>query len=148
MARRVGPHALREEAFVKIFGSPDTFVEVSSTNLKLGRLVANFDFLRAVLQYGDFDEYHLFCPTQKHVTVLQEAIQREITDVSTRAKIHLFHHLDLQSQLQTVRYSVFHVGGWYFYYLRLAYLRAQHARYPFVLTGIIHSLKPQISQSG
>jgi len=103
-------------------------------------LVANFDFLRALLQYSNFDEFHLFCPSGSMVKMLSEAIQREIPDEAIQSRIQLFHHLQLPEALGSHDYSVFHVGGWYFYYLRLAYLRARYARSPFSLTGIIHSL--------
>ena len=125
---------------MRIFGTPDTFVESSSTDLKLGRLVANFDFLRALLKYGDFDAYHIFCPTQRHIQLLSDAIQREIADESVRSRIMLLHHMQLPGMLKSTRYTVFHVGGWYFYTLRLAYLRSRWSKNPFVLTGIIHSL--------
>ena len=70
--------------------------EGASANLKLGRLVANYDFLRALLNYGDFDQYHLFCATQGHFTLLKEAIERDVTDPQLRQRIHLKHHLIFQ----------------------------------------------------
>ena len=92
---------------MKIFGSPDTFVEGSSSNLKLGRLVANYDFLRALLTYGDFDQYHLFCSTNTHLKLLQQAIKRDIPDVQLQKRIQLKHHLDITRELGQTDYHAF-----------------------------------------
>lgn len=124
---------------MKIFGSVDSFVECADTSLKLGRLVANFEFLKALLRYGSFDQYRIFCPSFDNLKLLQNRLEETISDEAILSRVVLSHHLNLPDALQNTDFSAFHLGGWSWYLPRLAYLRAKYqARFP--LSGIIHSL--------
>lgn len=124
---------------MKIFGTVDSFVESADASLKLGRLVANFELLKALLTYGTFDQYLIFCPTFDNLKLLRHRLEEVITDDSVLSRVVLSHHLNFTDALQDTDFSAFHVGGWSWYLPRLAYLRAKYqARFP--LTGIIHSL--------
>jgi glycosyltransferase involved in cell wall biosynthesis len=124
---------------VRVFGTVDSFVESADASLKLGRLVANFEFLKALLTYGSFDQYRIFCPTFDNLKLLQQRLEATITDDAVLSRVVLSHHLNFPDALRDTEFSAFHVGGWSWYLPRLAYLRAKYrARFP--LTGIIHSL--------
>lgn len=124
---------------MKIFGTVDSFVESADASLKLGRLVANFEFLKALLTYGTFDQYRIFCPTFDNLKLLRQRLEQSITDEVILNRVVLSHHLNFTDALQDTDFSAFHVGGWSWYLPRLAFLRAKYqARFP--LTGIIHSL--------
>jgi hypothetical protein len=58
-----------------IFGTLDAFVESSSQDLMLGKKVANFEFLKALLKYGSFQEFHFFLPTDSTRLNLQNALR-------------------------------------------------------------------------
>lgn len=124
---------------MKIFGTVDSFVESADASLKLGRLVANFEFLKALLSYGDFDQYQIFCPSFDNLKLLQSRLEATISDDALLSRIVLSHHLNFPDALRQTDFSAFHVGGWSWYLPRLAWLRAKYqARFP--LTGVIHSL--------
>lgn len=124
---------------MKVFGSVDSFVETGETSLKLGRLVANFEFLKALLTYGSFDQYQIYCSTFDNLKLLKHRLEATIVDDQMLSRVTLSHHLNFPEALRDTDFSAFHVGGWNWYLPRLAYLRAKHqARFP--LTGIIHSL--------
>jgi len=124
---------------VKIFGTVDSFVESGEASLKLGRLVANFEFLKALLSYGGFDQYRIFCPTFDNLKLLQNRLESGIADDAVLSRVVLSHHLNFPDALRETPFSAFHVGGWSWYLPRLAWLRAKYqARVP--LTGVIHSL--------
>lgn len=123
----------------RVFGSIDSFVEVSDTDLRLGRLVANFGFLRALLTYGQFDEYQIFCPTLDNLKLLQKRLEETI-DGTLLERVVLSHHFNLKDALETTEFSAFHLSDWFWYLPKMAWLRARHACSPFPLTAPIHSL--------
>ncbi len=125
---------------MKIFGTVDSFVETGGQDLKLGRPVATLEFLKALLRYGTFDAYHLFCPSVANLRLTQQVLEAEFEDQQTRRKIMLSSHLLTHQHLATVDYSAFHVGGWGKFVPRLAFLRARTSQQGFPISGVIHSL--------
>src|SRR4051812_9693909 len=125
---------------MKVFGTVDTFIEGPSRNLRLGRLVANARFLEALIRYGTFDAYHLFCPSVSHMRALERALLEELPEVVKARRIMLSTQLLLHEHLRRQEYAAFHVGGWGLYFPRLAYLRSRISTRPFPLTGVTHSL--------
>ena len=126
---------------MKIFGTIFPFVESGDPDFRMGRYIANYEFLAALLNHASFDSYHLFCMTPGH---LQSTAQRltQDTSIDTRAKarIQLFLYSSLREKLETERYHVFHLGGWGYFFSGLAQLRNRYATHPFPITAIIHSL--------
>ncbi|KUM05662.1 glycosyltransferase family 4 protein [Chromobacterium subtsugae] len=123
----------------RVFGSIDSFVESSETDLKLGRLVANFGFLRALLRYAEFDEFHLFCPALDNLKLVQRRLEACVDD-ALLSRVVLSHHLNVPDALSRTDFSAFHLGDWYWYLPKMARLRARHASHPLPLTAPIHSL--------
>jgi glycosyltransferase involved in cell wall biosynthesis len=125
---------------LRIFGTVDTFIEGSGTELRLGRLVANARFLFALILSSQFDAFHFFCPTVSHVRVLQATLERELGGLVKQRRISLWTHLHLPRHLRETQYAAFHVGGWGMFLPRLAHLRAKLGGPGFPLTGVTHSL--------
>ncbi len=124
---------------MKCFASVDTFVESPDENLKIGRLVANFQFLEALLSFGTFDQYHLFCPALENQRLLKDRLEA-VLPADLLGRVVLAHHFNLPHALQTVDYEAMHLGDWHCYIPHLAYLRERYACAPFPITGPIHSL--------
>lgn len=120
---------------MKRFGTIDTFVETSPSSLKMGRLVANFEFLRALLTYGTFDEYRIFCPSTDARQMLEDSLAPDL-----KTRVSLSHQVELLNALREEDFSAFHLGDWHHYLPKLARLRSRNATRPFPLTGPIHSL--------
>lgn len=123
----------------RIFGSIDSFVETSETSLKLGRLVANFGFLRALLTYGDFDQFQIYCPTLENLRLLQTRLEATVDD-RLLERVVLSHHFRLVEALGQTDFAAFHLSDWYWYLPKMARLRAAHSPYRFPLSAPIHSL--------
>jgi glycosyltransferase involved in cell wall biosynthesis len=127
---------------MKIFGTTFPFVEsANADDERLGRLVANYEFLKSLLNYSSFDRFHLFCLSPNHA---QNTINKLIADMSisngAKQKVEIFLYDSLKRQLQTTIYHCFHLGGWTYHFNGTIYLRNIYAKEAFPVTGIIHSL--------
>jgi len=125
---------------VKIFGTIYPFVETGSGSYMLGRHVANFEFLRALLSANEFDEYHLFCMNASHVRMTVDKINHVSLPAKIGGKIKIFKYDDLINRLKVTEYYVFHLGGWGYFFAGLVHLRNNYAKAPFPITGVIHSM--------
>ncbi len=124
---------------MKLFGSVDTFIEGAHRDVRIGRVAANTGFLQALLRYGDFDEYHLFCPARSVQRGLRPALL-DLVGPEMAGRVTLLHALELPARLASHAYAGFHVGGWSRYHPRLAWMRAAPGVRPFPISGVVHSL--------
>ncbi|MFH1762072.1 MAG: glycosyltransferase family 4 protein [bacterium] len=125
---------------MKIFGTIFPFIETAENSYKIGRHVANHEFLHALLKYGHFDSYHLFCPSTANLKLLKNKLETMGLDDTTNNRISLFLYKDLIPALQQNEYHVFHLGGWGYFLAGLAYLRTKYAKNIWPITSVIHSL--------
>jgi glycosyltransferase involved in cell wall biosynthesis len=125
---------------MKLFGTAQPFIESYEASFKLGRLVANYDFFKALFKYSDFDEFHIFCPTFANCELTQKRISEEDISPLQKAKVKVFHISSLKKSISENEYHIFHLGGWGFFFPGLIYLRNMHSLRPFPITGITHSL--------
>lgn len=101
--------------------------------------MANYEFLVALLRFGSFDQYHIFCPTLDNLRLLQSRLEETLDD-TTLSRVVLSHHFNLVDALRTHEYHAFHLGDWSWYLPKMAAIRQRIAKAPFPLTGTIHSL--------
>lgn len=126
---------------MKLFCTVFPFVEPSDQANRMGRFVANYEFLKALLQYSDFDGYHLFCMNPGHLQATAQTLQSDPDiDASARSKIQLYLYSSLIEKLASTPYHCCHLGGWGYFFTGMAQLRNQHSCEPFPITGVIHSL--------
>lgn len=125
---------------MKIFGTIYPFVESEDESLKLGRYVANYDFLKALLKYATFDEYHLFCMNATHFKQTSKRLLDEDIPNIQKSKVKLYLYDHLIKMISSKNYHVFHLGGWGYFFSGLVYLRNKFAKNIFPITGLIHSL--------
>lgn len=125
---------------MKLFGTVQPLVESKENSFKIGRLVANYVFFKALFKYSDFDEFHLFCPTLANCQLTKERISQEDISAERKAKIKVFHITSLKKSISENDYHVFHLGGWGFFLPGLIHLRNAHAKSLFPVTGLTHSL--------
>jgi len=125
---------------MKLFGTAQPFIESQETSFKIGRLVANYSFFKALFKYSDFDEFHIFCPTYANCQLTEKRISQVDIGRDCREKIKVFHIASLKKSIARNDYHVFHVGGWGFFFPGLIYLRNNYSARPFPITGVIHSL--------
>jgi len=125
---------------MKLFGTAQPFVESRENSFKIGRLVANYDFFKALFTYSDFDEFHVFCPTFSNCQLTEKRISQENIPDEQKAKIKVFHIASLKKSIAEKNYHIFHLGGWGFFFPGLIHLRNIHSPKPFPITGVTHSL--------
>lgn len=105
----------------------------------MGRLVANHDFVRALLRYGTFDEFVFSGPSAGSVQAFERAVDGWGLDPDRRAAVRLVPLPMLADLAATTPFHVFHLGGWGYFMPGLHRLRSR-ARAPWPITGVIHSL--------
>ncbi len=120
-----------------ILGSLDTFLEGASSDLRLGRLSASAGLLQALLQYGTFREFQIFCPTVAERQTLNGLLQTAGLDTS-RLRLRL--QAELPDAMKVGEIGLFHSAGWSRYLPGLARLRAHLSPKAMPLTGLIHSI--------
>jgi glycosyltransferase involved in cell wall biosynthesis len=128
-----------------VLGSLDTFLEAGASQLKLGRLSANAGLLRALLEYGTFQELRIFCPTNVERETLASLLSQNFApELARRVKLCL--QMELPEALRAGQIDLFHSAGWSRYLSGLARLRSRCAPHPMPITGMIHSLNgPEMS---
>ena len=125
---------------MKLFGTVQPFIESREKSFKIGRLVANYDFFRALFKYSDFDEFHVFCPTFANCQLTEKRISEENLSDDLKAKIKILHIASLKKSIAQNNYHTFHLGGWGYFFPGLIHLRNIHSPKPFPITGVTHSL--------
>ena len=125
---------------MKLFGTAQPFIESRGNSFRIGRLVANYDFFKALFKYSDFDEFHIFCPTFTNCRLTGKRISEENIPAARKAAIKVRHITSLKKAIAENNYHIFHLGGWGFFFPGLIYLRNIHSPRPFPITGVTHSL--------
>jgi glycosyltransferase involved in cell wall biosynthesis len=141
---------------VKRFGSFFPFLEHGASERRIGRLVANHDFIKALLTHGSYDEYVLSTPSTANQRDFAQVIEGWGLDAAARQRIRLVGWRQLPDVLSREAIHVFHVGGWGHFMPGLHYLRSQHANrgsgaagatnatggrvHTWPITGVTHSL--------
>ena len=125
---------------MKRFGSISPFVEQDGAERRIGRLVANHDFIKALVRYGSFDEYVLANPSSENQRSFLDVVDGWGLDAATRARVTPVPLVDLPARIASDAFHVFHAGGWGAFLPGLHRLRAAHAPRPWPITGMIFSI--------
>jgi glycosyltransferase involved in cell wall biosynthesis len=134
---------------MKIFGTTFPFVESRTfDNGRLGRLVANYEFLKSLLNFSSFEEFHLFCSSPNHAQHTVNSLRNDnsISDFA-KQKVSVFPYDSLKEHLRNTNYHCFHLGGWSYHFNGTVYLRNTYAEEAFPVTGITHSLNAMETSS-
>jgi glycosyltransferase involved in cell wall biosynthesis len=124
----------------KRFGSLTPFVEQGAAERRIGRLVANHDYIKALLRYGSFDEYVLANASAGNQRDFLEVVDGWGLDGPTRARVRPVPLVDLPARIAADPFHVFHAGGWGAFLPGLHRLRARYAPTPWPITGVIFSI--------
>jgi len=125
---------------MKRFGTVFPFLEQGLHSPRMGRVVANHDFVRALLLYGSFDQYFFSNPSLNNLKVFKQMVDQWGLNEEQQKRIYYLPYANLISSIKQLQFHVFHLGGWGYFMPGLCYLRNRHACNPWPITGVIHSL--------
>jgi glycosyltransferase involved in cell wall biosynthesis len=122
------------------FGSIFPFLEAGQRERHIGRLVANHDFVRAVLRHGDFDEFVFSNTSSKNLATFRDTMEGWGVPASRLARVRCVTYPQLPAVIGRDEFEVFHLGGWGWMMAGLHYVRERYAPVPWPITAVIHSL--------
>ena len=124
---------------MKRFASIFPFLEHGAAQLHIGRLVANHDFVKALLRYGSYDEYVFSGPSVENLRAFEQTVQGWPIDAQRKLAVRCVPYAGFARVLAEDPLHVLHVGGWGYFMPGAHYLR-QRAVQPFPITGVTFSL--------
>jgi D-inositol-3-phosphate glycosyltransferase len=124
-----------------LMGQPPPFWSKGETSMLYGVNVASMNFLRSLLSYGSFDEYHFFVSSSDPEEA-KRGWNELLKPISDKAKVRdLF---EIRYALLSEEFTVFHGDP---FSPNPAYLRAQFGEKPFPVTSIIATISYQFIMS-
>lgn len=126
------------------FGTVDTFFGLTASDLRLGRNVANHEFLKALLTHGRFDHYHFFLADLAHVEVFRQRLALLLPDPLLQKRVVATVQVALKESLQELEFTAFHQSDFTRLLPYLSSFRNRHSRTAFPITGVTHSLNTSI----
>ena len=124
---------------MKRFASVFPFLEQGAARLHIGRLVANHDFVKALLRYGTYDEYIFSDPSVENLRAFEAIVRSWPLEPSRLQSIRCEPYATFAQTLAHEAVHVMHVGGWGYFMPGLHHLR-RLAPTPFPITGVTFSL--------
>jgi glycosyltransferase involved in cell wall biosynthesis len=106
----------------------------------MGRLVANHDFVKALLKFGTFDEYVFSNPSNANLRSFESIVRNWELPPERLRSLRFVPYFSLPGVLTSERFAVFHLGGWGYFMPGLHYLRGRYASNPWPITAVTHSL--------
>ncbi len=125
---------------MKRFGSIFPFLEQGEGNLRIGRLVANHDFVKALLRYGRFDEFVFSSPSNANLKSFESTIQSWGLSQERLEIVKCVPYFSLPVLLKHKQFTVFHLGGWGYFMQGLHFLRSRYSSNSWPITAVTHSL--------
>jgi glycosyltransferase involved in cell wall biosynthesis len=124
-----------------IWGSLDTFlIEDEFWQDRMGKPLANKEFLEALLTYGSYERYLFFCRDTQERRRLEEVLQRALSAASLqKVRIHL--QALFTEKTRENPPHVMHLGDFTYYMPSLLnYRNSLRDQRIFPITGVTHSL--------
>lgn len=122
----------------KIWASLDDYPPSHIEPKLYGRGFGNYNFFRALLKYGHFDEYHFFLHNESHKRLFEETHGPYLQAISANSNIRLFSRTEMMKAVRQYDYTVFHQADHIRYFNSLCYFRNHFGLFP--VTSFIHSL--------
>lgn len=118
------------------FASVFPFVEQGGRTRAIGRLVANHDFVRALLRHGTFDEYLFSNPSPTNL----RAFEAIVGQWGPPARVTCVNYPGLKAALEHAPPDVMYLGGWGAFMPGLHSLRSRLTAGRWPIVGMVFSL--------
>ena len=124
-----------------IWATLDDYLPAQAGAGLVGRSVANYSFLTALLRYSCFDSFHFFLMNKAHIDAFTSAHKEKLEAQGLWEKIELFERLQLPEAIEKYDYTVFHLSDHVSHFSSLCFLRNKYGNFP--VSASIHSLSYQ-----
>ncbi len=122
-------------------GFINAFDELADPELRLGRKVANYGLVTALLEHTPGDlELHFFLPFGAALEPFERVYAPWLERQGIKDRVKLFHAASLPAQLKRQSYLAIHAAELDRYFPELCHLRNRWAAEPFPITCTTHSL--------
>ncbi len=125
---------------MRILGYINAFDELADADRRLGRKVANYGMVAALLEYSSFDELHFFLPFFGALRPFEEGYARWLKADPERQRVKLLPAVALPGLLERTPYTAIHGAELERYFPELCHLRNRWALEPFPITCTPHTL--------
>jgi glycosyltransferase involved in cell wall biosynthesis len=121
-------------------GFINSFDELADSELRLGRKVANYGMVAALLEHSTADELHFFLPFAAALKPFERAYAPWLEKPGIKERVRLIHTANLPAALERGSYLAFHAAELDRYFPELCHLRNHWALEPFPVTCTTHTL--------
>jgi glycosyltransferase involved in cell wall biosynthesis len=121
-----------------IWATLDDYMPPGNEPTLVGRSFATYNFIKALLRYAHFDEYHFFLESKSHKRLFEKQQKLLLNEIGVHAKIRLFYRTELPGLIREYDYTVFHQADHIRYFNSLCLFRNNFGLFP--VTAFIHSL--------
>jgi glycosyltransferase involved in cell wall biosynthesis len=125
---------------VQALGFINTFDELAETDQRLGRKVANYGLVSALLDHSTADELHFYLPFQKAVKPFERHYRTWLDQAPNQERVRLLPALKMPVALTRVDYLAMHAAELDRYFPELCHMRNRWAARPFPVTCTTHTL--------
>jgi glycosyltransferase involved in cell wall biosynthesis len=125
---------------MRVLGFINPFDELAEPDRRLGRKVANYGLVSALLQYSTAEELHFFLPFAGALGPFKQAYAPWLDQPGLKNRARLIHAAALPSSLANTKYLAFHAAEVDRYFPELCHLRNKLAKTPFPVTCTTHTL--------
>jgi glycosyltransferase involved in cell wall biosynthesis len=125
---------------LQALGFINTFDELAQPDQRLGRKVANYGLVTALLEHSTADELHFYLPFQKAVKPFEQQYKPWLEQAPNPERVRLLPALKMPVALTRVDYLAMHAAELDRYFPELCHLRNRWAAKPFPITCTTHTL--------
>lgn len=131
---------------MRALGFISTFDELASADRRLGRKVANYGMVAALLEHSSAEELHFFLPFAGALKPFEAGYAKWLERPEIKDRVHLWHAAGMASVLERRPFDAFHAGELDRYFPELCHLRNRLTSDPFPVTCTTHTLSYWSSQ--
>lgn len=125
---------------MQALGFVNAFDELAEADQRIGRKVANYGLVSALLEHSSADELHFYLPFQKAVKPFERGYKPWLEMAANKERVRLLPALKMPVALTRVDYLAMHAAELDRYFPELCHMRNRWAARPFPVTCTTHTL--------
>lgn len=125
---------------MQALGFINAFDELADADQRIGRKVANYGLVSALLEHSSADELHFYLPFQNAVKPFEKGYKPWLEMAPNKERVRLLPALKMPVALTRVDYLAMHAAELDRYFPELCHMRNRWAAKPFPITCTTHTL--------